>query len=161
MSIQNNLGQPLLQPIAASSRDCFTPPRNKRMPRWTKSIVTLLSGTLLLSGCAGVSSSPNSATPSEEGMSNTEACESITVILGPINSGAPSAEEFDKTFTVLEALTQELSSQELKDALVDYTTKGRIVIAEIQELGTFKPESMANWRQSVDNMILTCAPHLF
>lgn len=134
------------------------------LSRWahlkTSRVGMLLAGTMLLAGCATVSGAPSSSTPAEDGMSNREACESMTVILGPINSGSPSADEFEKTFKVLEALSQEISDQELQGALVDYITKGRIVLAEIQEKGTFEVESMENWKQSVDNMLFTCAPFL-
>lgn len=85
-----------------------------------------------------------------------EACGRITTILGPINSGPPSVEEFEDTFTVLDALASELEDQPIKTAIGNYTRAGFVVTSEVTELGGWTPGSMQAFQRTSDALVDAC-----
>ena len=85
-----------------------------------------------------------------------EACSSITIILGPINSGPPSVQEFEDTFTVLDALASELEDQQIKTAIGNYTRAGFVLTSEVTELGGWTPGSMQAFQRTSDALVEAC-----
>ena len=120
---------------------------------WQKVAIALVS--LVLSGLVVNSFIPK---PANEA---AEACNNITIILGPINTGGSNVQEFEDTFTVLDALARELQDQEIKKAITNLTRTGFVMTGEVTELGGWTTDSFQAFQRASDALVASCEAAFF
>lgn len=90
------------------------------------------------------------------GSEEREKCQAVGVILGPINEGPPNAQEFEKTWLVLDALANETSSPEMKEMLKNYTEAGRNFSNELRASNGKVQDAIARYSSESEKFLDYC-----
>lgn len=85
-----------------------------------------------------------------------ETCQAIPIILGPVNEGPPSVEEFRDTWAVMDALTEEVNNLELKTAIKGFSLAGKTMLSETISTGGNAPAAVAAYRSKADELTSLC-----
>jgi hypothetical protein len=118
----------------------------QKMRPLTRNIVFGLVFALLLAG----------AVNSLRGAEEREACQAISIILGPVNEGPPNVEEFRKTWVVMDALAEETSNLELKAAIKAFSLAGKTMLSQQISTGGNVPAAAAELRTKADELTSLC-----
>lgn len=85
-----------------------------------------------------------------------ETCQAIPIILGPVNEGPPSVEEFRDTWAVMDALAEEVNNLELKTAIKGFSLAGKTMLSETISTGGNAPAAVAAYRSKADELTSLC-----
>lgn len=121
-------------------------PGRKKMSPLKRNVIFGLVFTLVLAAAV------NSLRWAEE----RETCSAIPVILGPVNEGPPSVEEFRDTWAVLDALAEEVNNLELKTAIRSFSSAGKTMLSETISAGGNAPSAEAEYRTKADELTSLC-----
>jgi hypothetical protein len=85
-----------------------------------------------------------------------DACSAIPVILGPVNEGPASVEEFRDTWAVMDSLAEEVENLELKTAIRNFSSAGKTMLCETLSTGGSAPAAEAAYRTKADELAVLC-----
>lgn len=121
-------------------------PARKKMSPLTRNVIFGLVFALVLAAAV------NSLRWAEE----REVCQAIPIILGPVNEGPPSVQEFRDTWVVMDALAEETGNLELKTAIKGFSLAGKTMLSQQISIGGNALAAEAEYRTKGDELTSLC-----